>query len=86
MLFAEPNWISGQQAKEDYLTSIYGSVDYPYFYSFPGVDIPRNGDVLLGRGKSLQNHPGNVRMRHYCESMWPLHIAATKRERQELHA
>jgi hypothetical protein len=33
-----------------------------------GIDLPCHNDVLLGRGKPYQDHPGNVRMRHLVET------------------
>jgi hypothetical protein len=35
---------------------------------FHGIDLPRRDDVLLGRGKTIQEHPGNLHMRSLVES------------------
>jgi hypothetical protein len=32
-----------------------------------GIDLPSHNDVLLGRGKPYQDHPGNVRMRYLVD-------------------
>jgi hypothetical protein len=37
---------------------------------FDGLDLPARNDVLLGRGKPFQDHPGNICMRNLVE----LHI------------
>jgi hypothetical protein len=35
---------------------------------FHGIDMPRRDDILLGRGKTVQGHPGNLYMRNLVES------------------
>jgi hypothetical protein len=34
---------------------------------FEGIDLPARNDVLLGRGKPFQEHPGNICMRNLVE-------------------
>jgi hypothetical protein len=40
-----------------------------------GIDMPRRDDILLGRGKTIQGHPGNVNMRSLVDS----HLDTSKR-------
>ena len=47
-------WIDAQNKKE---------YDKRFRGSFSGVLIPKSMDVLLGKGKRLQEHIGNVRLR-----------------------
>lgn len=45
---------------------------------FHGIDLPRNVDVLMGKGKPFQIHPGNVNLRHICESRLDLYNSSRK--------
>jgi hypothetical protein len=47
-------WVSRRQTKDS---------DLFLKGFFHGIHMPRRDDVLLGRGKTIQEHPGNVRMR-----------------------
>jgi hypothetical protein len=51
-------WIKKRKVKDIMLKSV---VD------FGKVDMPNRNDVLLGKGKPNQQHPGNVRLRHLVE-------------------
>jgi hypothetical protein len=35
--------------------------------TFHGIDLPGQDDVLLGKGKPIQNHPGNIRIRLWVD-------------------
>ncbi|KAL3916997.1 MAG: hypothetical protein SGILL_004920 [Bacillariaceae sp.] len=48
-------WIAKQRIREDSLRTEG---------SFRGVDLPGDRDVLLGRGKAIYSHKGNVWMKH----------------------
>ena len=49
--------------------------------TFEGIDLPRNGDVLLGRGKSIQDHGGNVELRSLIADYMPEYRNAAKKEK-----
>jgi hypothetical protein len=51
-------WLAKRKIKEAALQTIG---------SFAGIDLPGRHDVLLGRGKPFQQHPGNVRMREMVD-------------------
>jgi len=59
-------WIAPQKFKDAFLMNTFGSLDYPHFHAFQGIEMPSHRDVLLGKGKTLQYHPGNNKMRHLC--------------------
>lgn len=42
------------------------------------IDIPGQHDILVGRGKPLQDHPGNVAMRHFIQLHLDDYRKATK--------
>eukprot|EP00980_Cylindrotheca_fusiformis_P023832 scaffold11041_cov117-Cylindrotheca_fusiformis.AAC.5 len=44
------------------------------------VILPSHTDVLLGRGKPIQNHPGNIRLGLIVESLLQKHGGFVKRE------
>jgi hypothetical protein len=52
-------WVSRRQTKDS---------DLCLMGFFHGIDMPRRDDVLLGRGKTIQEHPGNVYMRSLVDS------------------
>jgi hypothetical protein len=43
-----------------------------------GILIPRRFDVLLGKGKSVRDHTGNLRANHLVEMNWPKYEKAGK--------
>jgi hypothetical protein len=53
-------WIAKQRTKEA-VAKKYSTPDRPYL-EFEGIDIPGENDVLLGRGKPIQEHSGNVKL------------------------
>jgi hypothetical protein len=48
------NWVQRRIVKEQELKIGEGS--------FSGIDLPGRNDVLLGQGKPIQEHPGNLRL------------------------
>jgi hypothetical protein len=52
------NWIQRRNVKEQELRRVG---------VFSGIDLPRRNDVLLGKGKPIQSHPGNQRLKELCE-------------------
>lgn len=53
-------WIQKQKAKEVVVRK-KSTMNHPYL-DFEGIDIPGTNDVLLGRGKPIQEHSGNVKL------------------------
>jgi hypothetical protein len=49
------------------------------------VEFPVNGDILCGRGKPLQNHPGNVLLRELAESKLSEYIGAPYGLKSDMH-
>ena len=49
--------------------------------TFEGIDLPHNRDVLLGRGKSIQDHTGNVELRSLIAEYMPEYRNAAKKEK-----
>ena len=45
---------------------------------FEGIDLPSPNDVLFGRGKTNQEHSGNVLMRSIIAEFIPVYQSATK--------
>ncbi|KAL3923397.1 MAG: hypothetical protein SGILL_001678 [Bacillariaceae sp.] len=52
--------------------------------SFSGVDLPGDKDILLGRGKAIYNHKGNVWMRHLVAENYDLFDDAKYGEKAEI--
>jgi hypothetical protein len=52
-------WVSRRQTKDS---------DLFLKGFFHGIDLPRRHDLLLGRGKTIQEHPGNLHMRSLVDS------------------
>ena len=48
---------------------------------FEGIDLPCHEDVLLGRGKTLQDHSGNVTLRNIVAEYLPEYRKAPKKEK-----
>ena len=80
---AHSKWIARQKSKEEYLLKRFGGLGYPYFNSFPGIETPSNRDVLLGRGKSLQYHMGNIQMRQLCTNHLDVYRNESKQGKEE---
>jgi hypothetical protein len=53
-------WIARRKVRE-HLTSFLSG-------SFSGTDLPNCHDVLLGKGKPIQHHPGNIQLRSLVEN------------------
>jgi hypothetical protein len=51
---------------------------------FEGIDLPSPRDVLFGRGKTNQEHAGNVLMRKIISEYIPAYRVATKREKGKI--
>jgi hypothetical protein len=68
-------WIKKRQVKETLLTS---------FGFFDKVDMPKRNDILVGKGKPFQQHPGNVRLRHLVELRLADYTVARKSEKTNL--
>lgn len=64
-------WLARRKAKEEFLRSFPAR-------SFKGVDLPSLRDVLLGRGKTVQDHAGNVVMRNLIATYLPEYKSAAK--------
>ena len=53
--------------------------------TFSGVDLPTNHDVLMGKGKSIQHHPGNTHLRDLVESCMVEYLNALQsREKRDV--
>jgi hypothetical protein len=50
----------------------------------PRIILPRTDDVLLGRGKPLQKHPGNIRYHHIIETYNEKYEKAMKLEKTSI--
>jgi hypothetical protein len=48
------------------------------------IEIPTNSDVLLGKGKPIQEHSGNMRLHLFVEDRFPRYEATTKKGKTEL--
>jgi hypothetical protein len=68
-------WIKKRQVKETLLTS---------FGFFDKVDMPNRNDILVGKGKPFQQHPGNVRLRQLVELRLADYTVARKSEKTNL--
>jgi hypothetical protein len=53
-------WIERQKVKDTEMINKNGV--------FNGVDLPGRNDVLLGRGRIFQDHPGSVKLRNIVSS------------------
>ncbi len=54
-------------------------------WGFGGIDLPFNTDVLIGKGKICQEHPGNIAMRRVCEEYLDDYMNAnSKKEKTEI--
>ncbi len=63
-------WLARRKLKEKDIQSLG---------KFEGVDLPCTYDILLGRGKSIQNHSGNILMRNLIWHYIPIYRSATKK-------
>ena len=61
-------WIAKYIARDKEMTKNGGT--------FSGVDLPSRNDVLHGKGKPVQNHPGNTHLRTLVESSSDAYQAA----------
>jgi hypothetical protein len=52
-------WVKRRNVKEQELL-LHGST------FFSGIDLPHRNDILLGKGRPCQNHPGNQRFLELC--------------------
>ncbi len=68
-------WIKKQEIKED---AIRKGV------AFDAIDLPSAKDVLMGKGKPFQLHPGNVKLRYLCERHLEDYSASRKGNKSEL--
>jgi hypothetical protein len=68
-------WIKKRTVKDILLRS---------FGFFDKVDMPNRNDVLVGKGKPNQLHPGNVRLRHLVELRLADYTVARKSEKTNL--
>jgi hypothetical protein len=48
------------------------------------IEIPRNTDVLLGKGKPIQEHLGNMRLHLLVDQQLPRYDSCSKKEKTEL--
>ena len=48
---------------------------------FEGIDLPCSRDVLLGRGKTIQDHSGNVMLRDLIAEYMPEYRSTAKKEK-----
>ena len=65
-------WLARRQIREEALQSVG---------TFRGIDIPGSKDALFGRGKTIQDHNGNVLMRSLIEEYMPEYRRAAKKEK-----
>lgn len=68
-------WLSRRFAKEEEMRNTG---------TFSGVDLPAPKDVLLGRGKTVQDHSGNVIMRNKVASYMGEYKKAAKLEKGQV--
>ena len=69
---AHLKWLARRVVKETALQSVG---------KFDGIDLPRAYDVLLGRGKTVQDHSGNVILRRLIAEFMPEYRNAPKKEK-----
>jgi hypothetical protein len=70
-------WVSRRQTKDS---------DLFLKGFFHGIDVPKGDDVLLGRGKIIQEHPGNLHVRSLVDSHFDLSKKAFTGEKNILAA
>jgi hypothetical protein len=64
-------WIAKYMARDKELSSSGGTI-------FLGVDLPTRNDVLMGKGRPIQNHHGNVHLRMLVEACSDKYHAARR--------
>lgn len=69
-------WVKRRVIKESYLR-LRGE--------FRGIDLPRHGDILLGRGLTYHQHPGNIQFRTTLTSLLDVYGQANRAGKQELY-
>ena len=69
---AHSKWLSRRSVKEATLQSTG---------TFEGIDLPCSRDVLLGRGKTMQDHSGNVMLRDLINELMPEYRRTPKKEK-----
>ena len=67
-------WISRRKVKDTKMIDDKTGV-------FDGVDLPGRDDVLLGRGKTFQDHPGSARLRDIVGFFLEEYKLASKRDK-----
>jgi hypothetical protein len=76
-LAAHTRWITKRLVKEKQLKQ---GLD------FHGIDLPGLNDVLLGRGKTVQDHCGNLKMRYIIEIYMDRYKTAPKLAKSDVSA
>jgi hypothetical protein len=69
-------WIARRKAKDTKMIDKTGVFD--------GVDLPGQNDVLLGRGRIFQDHPGSVRLRDIVNFFLEEYKLASKRDKKAI--
>lgn len=69
-------WIARQQEREDNIAT-YGS-------NFGRIDFPTNRDVLIGKGKTIQDHMSNVQLRQWIQQVLGGQTSLTRARKAEL--
>ena len=67
-------WIARRKAKDTKMIDKTGV--------FEGVDLPGRNDVLLGRGRTVQDHPSSVRLRNIVSCFLEEYKRASKRDKK----
>ena len=65
---AHKKWIASRRRKEQNIT-LYG-------HNFGRIDFPTNKDVLLGKGRPIQKHVGNIYLRNLVSSLTESYLNA----------
>jgi hypothetical protein len=72
---AHGKWLARRMDKETALQAVG---------KFEGIDLPRTCDVLLGRGKIVQEHSGNVMLRRLIADYMPEYRNVPKKEKSHV--
>jgi hypothetical protein len=69
-------WIARRKVKDTKMIDKTGVFD--------GVDLPGRYDVLLGRGRLFQDHPGSVNLRNIVSCLLEVYKLASKRDKKAI--
>jgi hypothetical protein len=68
-------WVAKRKVKEEEENASLGEGK---------IDLPTMADVLLGKGKPIQQHAGNVRLRHLVESYLDAYLKMSKADKSAM--